>query len=393
MAAEIKRLCIYVIYDKQKKINKYIEPVLRELKRFVTDIVIVCNFDKIAEGEEYILSYASEIYFRDNVGFDAGAYKDALIDLITWDRALCYDELLLTNDTYFGPVYPFDEMFGRMGERQCDFWGITRNSGGFIEDIGEFDEHVQSYFLNFKGEVFHSRHFKDFWDAYQYMPDKIHTVVNFEIGINTYLTGRGYKGHAYTDDCCLPYMDRSGVNPYFQYAYELIRDVRVPVIKKTSFYGKNRWLLNALTALEYIEEHTGYDVSLIKDYICEYQKKGLIGPYFDFEAMERFVGGHSDVYIYGCGVWGQITADYFKKKGLTYKCFLVTEGADPDTGVRRFLDVDIAEDDGIIIAQEYRDVCEEIIRYIGERCDKGQIFTPCYVQEAGERHGADREDI
>lgn len=382
---EIKRLCIYAVYDRQKKINKYIEPVLRELKRFVTDIVIVCNFDEIAEGEEYLRPYVSQIYFRDNVGFDAGAYKDTLIDFLTWDKAMLYDELLLTNDTYFGPVYPFDQMFSRMEDRQCDFWGITRHPGVFIEDMGEFGEHVQSYFLDFKSGVFHSRHFRNFWEAYQYMPDKIHTIVNFEIGINTYLTERGYKGRAYTDDCGLPFINKRGINPYFQFAYELIRDAKVPVIKKTNFYGKNRWLLNALAALEYIETYTSYDVSMINNYISEYQKKGLIGPYFDFEAMERFVGEHPDVYIYGCGVWGQITADYFKKKGWRYKCFLVTEGANLNIGVKRFLDVNIAKSDGIILAQEYRNVSEEIMQYIGARCGREQIFIPCYVQEAGEQ--------
>ena len=261
--AEMKRLCIYAIYDRQKKINKYIEPILRELKKFTTDIIVVCNFDEITEGKEYVLPYAAEIYFRDNIGFDAGAYKDALINLVTWDKALLYDELLLTNDTYFAPIYPFDEMFCRMERKQCDFWGITRHSKVFIEDMGEFDEHIQSYFLNFKRELFHSEHFKHFWNAYQYMPDKIHTVVNFEIGINTYLSERGYRGCAYTDDYWMPFVNMRGVNPYFQFAYELIRDAKVPMIKKTNFYGKNRWLLNTFAALEYIGENTDYDLSLM----------------------------------------------------------------------------------------------------------------------------------
>lgn len=377
--ADRKRLCIYVVYDQQQKINPYIEPVLRELKRFVTDIVVVCNFDEIAEGKEYILPYVAKIYCRGNIGFDAGAYRDALIDFITWDKALLYDELLLTNDTYFGPVYPFDQMFGQMENTQCDFWGITRHSKVLIENMGEFDEHVQSYFLNFKEELFHSGHFREFWEAYQYMPDKIHTVVSFEIGINIYFTERGYKGYAYTDDYCLPFINKRGVNPYSQFVYELIREARMPIIKKTNFYGKNRWLLNTFAALEYIEAYTDYDVSLIKNYISEYQKKGLLGTYFNFEAMEKFVGEHTDLYIYGCGIWGQITAGYFKKKGWKYKCFLVTEGADLNTDVKRFLDVNLAKSDGVIIAQEYREVCEEIIQYIGKRCDKGQIFTPCFV--------------
>lgn len=57
----MKRLCIYAIYNKQQKINPYIEAVLRELKKFVDDIIVVCNFDGIAEGGEYIRPYATKV--------------------------------------------------------------------------------------------------------------------------------------------------------------------------------------------------------------------------------------------------------------------------------------------------------------------------------------------
>lgn len=375
----MKRLCIYAIYDKQQKINPYIEPVLRELKKFVEDIIVVCNFDKIAAGGEYIRPYAAKVCFRNNIGFDAGAYKDALIDFITWDKALSYDELLLTNDTYFAPIYPFDSMFRHMENKRCDFWGITRHPEVYMEGIGTFGEHVQSYFLLFKRNVFHSEDFRRFWDEYAYAADKEHAIVSFEIGINAYLSEKGYKGSAYTDERCLPFTKIKGVNPYLQFAYELIRDAKVPMIKKADFYGKNRWLMNTFMAAEYIEKNTDYDVSLIKGYISEYQKKGLIGPYFDFEAMGEFVEKHSRIYIYGCGVWGQITADYFKKMGWEYECFLVTENTNPDTDAKEFADVAIGEDDGIIIAQEYRNVCGEIMQYIGGRCSRRQVFTPCYV--------------
>lgn len=74
----MKRLCIYVIYDKQQKINPYIEAVLKEIKKFVADIIVVCNFDRIMSGEDILHRYASKVYFRYNIGYDAGAYKDAL---------------------------------------------------------------------------------------------------------------------------------------------------------------------------------------------------------------------------------------------------------------------------------------------------------------------------
>lgn len=230
----------------------------------------------------------------------------------------------MINDTYFAPIYPFNNMFEQMESRECDFWGITRSPEVTIEGIGVCIEHIQSYFLNFKTKVFHSEHFRRFWNEYKYSLDKKYTIVNFEIGINTYLVERGHQSCAYMDVCGFWHIDTINVNPYLQYVYELIRDEKVPIIKKTCFYWKNKYLLNTYRTMEYIEKNTDYDVLLVWDHINEYRHKGMLGTYFDFEAMEKFARNHSDIYIYGCGVWGQTATDYLRKMGWGYS-FLVTK--------------------------------------------------------------------
>lgn len=373
----MNRLCIYVVYDKQNKINQYIGNVLKEIKKHVSDIIVVCNFNKISYGEEYIRPYVREVYFRKNIGFDAGAYKDTIIDFISWDRILLYDELLLTNDTYFAPIYPFDTMFNKMESEKCDFWGITKHPKVFLEGIGEFSEHIQSYFLFLKKQVLHSDFFKEFWNEYKYPTDKIYAIVSFEIGINTFLTQHGFVGKSYIDSYNFEFMNQDSVNPYIRYVLELIRDAKVPIIKKTNFYGKNRWLLQNIKAMQYIEENTPCDTRGIYNYIEEYQKKGLLGTYYDYELMRLFVEKFSDIYVYGHGNWGQITEDYFKYKGWKIKAFLVTEEK-KDSDDIIFSSVTINSNAGIIIAQEYKSTCDEIIEIIGDKCSKEQIFTPCY---------------
>ena len=101
----MKSLCIYVIYDKPNIVSPYIEKVIQELFKFAQDIYVVCNFEKIADGQQYIEPYAKEIICRKNEGYDAGAYKEALCDYITWENVKKYDELIITNDSYFGPSY------------------------------------------------------------------------------------------------------------------------------------------------------------------------------------------------------------------------------------------------------------------------------------------------
>ena len=167
-----------------------------------------------------------------------------------------------------------------------------------------------------------------------------------------------------------------GVNPYTVYAFKLIRDHRIPMIKKTNFYGKNRSLIDAMRALEYIGNNTSYDSDLIKNYIDEYRSKGLIGPYFDFIHLHQFVKEHDRIFIYGAGVWGHIAADYLKSKNMEFESYLVTEPADDKA--LAFDDIKIERTDGIIIAQECKEVCDIIKDHIGYSVSNDQIFTPCY---------------
>ena len=74
----MKRLCIYVTYDFENIVDNYIGYMLQELRKLVDCLVVVCNYKEIAGGIEHIQPYVDKIYCRDNVGFDAGAYKDAL---------------------------------------------------------------------------------------------------------------------------------------------------------------------------------------------------------------------------------------------------------------------------------------------------------------------------
>ena len=56
-------------------------------------------------------------------GFDIWAHKHALDHV---GAAIAeFDEVVLTNDTWFGPVRPYAPVLERMGERAVHFWGMT----------------------------------------------------------------------------------------------------------------------------------------------------------------------------------------------------------------------------------------------------------------------------
>ena len=374
----MKRLCVYVIYDAQMVINQYVECVLAELKKFATDRIVVCNFEKVKRGMEFVIPYTSKIICRKNLGYDAGAYKEVLLGFLTRKELLEYDELLLTNDSYFAPIYPFDKMFTTMEYACCDFWGITKHPKAHYELIGDFDEHIQSYFICFKKVILHNNSFIKFWEELECTESKEKTILNFEIGISNYLREKGFVGLSYLETLVSLSIFENNANPYNKYGYDLIRDYGIPILKKTNFYGDNQWLRNAYLALYYIEDYTNYNACLITDYLYFYQKRGLLGAYYDFEAMERFVRSHERIFIYGAGVWGHIASDYFDRRGWVYESYVLTrgDGANPS-----FSTIMIQKTDGFIIAQSIEKTCYEIVDDVGKKCAADQLFLPCFPKK------------
>lgn len=81
--------------------DKYIGYMLKELKTCVDYLAVICNEDKVVRGKDILEQYADIIFYRENIGLDAGGFKDALTKFIGWDKILEYDELVLANDSMF----------------------------------------------------------------------------------------------------------------------------------------------------------------------------------------------------------------------------------------------------------------------------------------------------
>jgi rhamnosyltransferase len=374
---KVGRLCIYLIYDSDKIVDGYIGTALKELKRFSDMLVVVCNFDHIEKGLDNITEYADMVYCRENKGYDAGGYQDGLCRLVTWGKVYEYDELLLTNDTWFGPVYPFDDMFNKMKNVECDFWGVTRYIGG--GDEGGFPSHIQSYFIDFRFELLHSKCFRQFWEDYGCSDDKNETVRRFEIGISQYLNNNGFVGKAYMDLFRLPYAGECDTNFYISYAYELMRDIRMPMMKRIPLNFDIRRSGDVLKAIEYIKESTEYDYALIENHIK--RKKYVYGNNtgFDFELMEGFIMRHKRIFFYGYGRWAHNLATYFTYRGWHFDGYIVSENCNGDTeALYVFSEMKLQPGDGIIIALKDKSACEGILNNISKSVALDNVLTPVY---------------
>lgn len=158
----MNRLGVYVIYDFDNIIDDYIGVMLENLRTHLSKLIVVCIFLHIKKGYEN-LKVADEVIFRENKGYDAGAYKDVLCKL--FNSNYNFDEILITDDSYYGPIDSFNNIFDKMENIDCDYWGITKSPERIFEGK-KLISHIQSYFMCFKKNVIKSTSFCDFWKNY-----------------------------------------------------------------------------------------------------------------------------------------------------------------------------------------------------------------------------------
>ena len=259
------RLCIYLVYDRDGIIDRYIEYMLRELKT-CADIAIVFNGEAVQRGMEYILPYADHVFYRSNLGYDAGGFKDALCRYIGWEEACKYDELILANDSMFGPFIPMKQIFSKMDSYNFDFWGITKHGAKKDRNCTVY-EHIQTYFMVAGTKLLHAREFREYWEAMPYYSGFNEVVSRHEIFFTRYFNHLGFRYGCYAD--MKPNDSENCRNNYMQYGflqYELIKKRNFPFLKKKpvtfdtlDVQTQENWR----QAFDYIDQYTDYDVDMI----------------------------------------------------------------------------------------------------------------------------------
>jgi len=269
------RVAIYVFYDKDGIVDGYVTVMLQALKTVCSKLVVVCNGIVNDEGKEQLESVTPDVVIRENEGFDAWAYK-AGMEYIGWDNLVEYDELVLLNDTVFGPIYPFQTMFEEMAEKNLDFWGITKhgesaNYNGLTRD-GMFPEHIQTYFLAISKSMLSSAEFRGYWDKLRNLKSWNETVSFIEAQLTKHFSDLGFSWDVYvnTDNDMPDFSDTSLIQLM---PYELIRNYKCPIIKRKNFTIEYLHFLafsignSTKKAFDYIRYNTSYDTNLIWDHI------------------------------------------------------------------------------------------------------------------------------
>lgn len=218
----MKRVAIFASYFKEGIIPEYVVYYLQGLKKLVDDIVYIADSD-VKSGEEEKIRGLVTYYKCERHGcYDFGSYRRGFEWAEQNEILDDADELIFCNDSCYGPVYPFEDVFVDMDKRECDFWGMTESN--------QMMNHLQSFFLVFKKGVFKSSTFIDFVHSFEKQESFMDYVLKYEIQFASVLSKVGFRAASYVNADYFEDLVHNPTNPML-WPIEVI-ERKVPLIKR-----------------------------------------------------------------------------------------------------------------------------------------------------------------
>ena len=163
----MNRGLVYFHFDPHHQVRDYVLAALSSLRPHADHVLLVSN-SPIGEADRVRLeTCCDEILQRPNEGLDAGAYRAGL-EHLGWDRLADFDELILTNHTYYAPLRPWEEVLSRAADwGDISFWGMTEHATmrphPFLAQR-ELPRHLQSHWIAVRRRLLTDPAFQEYWE-------------------------------------------------------------------------------------------------------------------------------------------------------------------------------------------------------------------------------------
>lgn len=259
----MKRVLFYLFFDEQGVVDDYIPYKLAKLRENVDTIFVVSNSSLDERARAALEAVADIVHVRENVGFDVWGYKEAM-EVFGEKRLEDYDELILMNYTFFGPIYPFSETFAAMDARECDFWGITAHKAMTPNPFtgeGMLPLHLNSHWIAVRRKMFLSTEFRQYWANMPSITSYVDSILQHESKFTAHFSSKGFS-YLVT----FPVEDYPTEYPAFQSIEMMLRN-RCPIFKRRLFFHDPLFLeQNAVIlreSMQLVERASDYDVDLI----------------------------------------------------------------------------------------------------------------------------------
>jgi lipopolysaccharide biosynthesis protein len=184
-----KREAVFAHYDRDGIVYPYVMYQLSELQRCGFRITFVTSSHSIGKKDINLLTeLCRQIIVRKNYGYDFGSYKDGLYHVGDFENT---EQIILVNDSTYGPVWSLTDLLSAFTPERCDFWGVT--------DSWQNGYHLQSYFIALYPAAFLSSTFQQFWHDFPYISKKELSIKRGELEFTRSLLRANLRCGIYCD--------------------------------------------------------------------------------------------------------------------------------------------------------------------------------------------------
>lgn len=242
-----KRICLLAGYDKSNIIQDYVVFLVQELSK-ISDVYYFAD-GIINDGElSKIKPYVKYAESSPHKGYDFGSWQ-YLVHHIGWSELEKYDELIICNDSIYGPMTNMQDIFDYMELRGYDFWGLTENYNS--------QYHLDSYFMVFNNLVIKNRKFQEFW---QNITPKL-SRKTYETVLTPFLTELGFVGNSY--------IKNYKKEDQLAYPLQLLKHNKMPFVRVKSLRNPEYNLKEPVFYIDSrIQRNSGYNTGMIKRHLA-----------------------------------------------------------------------------------------------------------------------------
>lgn len=242
-----RRIALVAGYDPKGLIHDYVVFLIRSLSE-ISDVYYYADGNIEKDEINKIIDFVKWYGIDKHGKYDFGSWKN-IIDKLGWGAICEYDQLILVNDSVYGPIFDLKSLFEKMDRSEFDFWGITISK--------QIADHIQSYFMVFNNKSINSDVFKSFWNGIKvFQNDHIAYVRDHEIRLSRSMVKSGFSMGALVKV-------KNFDNPCF-FPLSLISDFNSPFIKVKCYKDPKSNLFEDIHNLNnFIKNKTKYNINYV----------------------------------------------------------------------------------------------------------------------------------
>jgi hypothetical protein len=178
------KIVLFLHWDRGGRVREALFSYIGQLAESGRSVVFVTNAGKIEpNAEARLLTLCAGVLIRRNVGYDFGGWRDAIETLNLPQTET--DEIIIINDSVFGPFRPLEATMLRLDYSDVDVWGLTES--------WQRRYHLQSYFIAFGPRAIRAPAFRKFWGQVIPAPSKAYVIGKYEVGLTQTMIKAGLR--------------------------------------------------------------------------------------------------------------------------------------------------------------------------------------------------------